>query len=252
LPKLKFIGAGNADELGGVIRLAGGRAGNGFGAGDGLASDRDGFGAGDGLTRGGGNGSGACSTGGGATTAGDGISTGGGASTGAGGGGAGIGGASTGGAGLVGSSAGGNGSAGTGFTGSGAGGGGAVAGGVGRVGGGVTGPGALNAGGANGVAWRLGFGSVGPLFRPPSNSIVTWDGGGSCSDVGSRRIVSSSRRPIVTWTSSETRTARRIRHGFRRGVWPASASIRRTSLSGMVGSLSMPQQEQALLPEQIG
>jgi hypothetical protein len=217
LPKLKSIGAGNADELGGVIRLAGGRVGNGFGAGDGLASGGDGFGAGNGLTRGGGNGSGACSAGGGATVAGGVASTGGGASTGAGGE-AGTGGVSIGGAGLTSSGAGG-----VGFAGSGAGGGGAVAGGAGGAGvgttcaGGVTGAGASVAGGANGVACRLGFGSVGPLFRPLSNNIVTSDGGGSCSGVGSRRIVSSSRRPIATWTSSEISTASLIRQGRRRG-----------------------------------
>jgi hypothetical protein len=209
LPKLKSVGAGNADELGGAIRRAGGRTGNGFGAAGGLASGGDGIGARNGLTRGGGNGSGACSVGAGATVAGGGVSTDGGASTGAGGGGAG-----GGGAGLAGSGADGDGS-GTG--------GGVVAGGAGGAGvgttcvGGVTGVGASVAGGADGIACRLGFGSVGPLFRPLSNSIVTSDGGGSCSGVGSRRIVSSSRRPIATWTSSEISAASLIRQGRRRG-----------------------------------
>lgn len=213
LPKLKSIGAGNADGLGGVIRLAGGRVSNGFGAGDGLASGGDGFGTGNGLTRGGGNGSGTCSAGGGATVAGGGASTGGGTSTGAGGG-AGTGGASTGGAGVAGSGAGGDGSG----TGGGAAAGGASGAGVGTTCvGGVTGAGVSVAGGADGVACRLGFGSVGPFFRPPSNSIVTSDGGGSCSGVGARRIVSSSRRPIATWTSSEISAANLIRQGRRRG-----------------------------------
>lgn len=99
----------------------------------------------------------------------------------------------------------------------------AAAGGVGSTGsggasvGGTTGAGASVAGGADGVACKLGFGSVGPLFRPVSNSIVTSDGGGNCSDVGARRIVTSSNRPIATWTSSETSTASRIRQGRRGG-----------------------------------
>jgi hypothetical protein len=42
---------------------------------------------------------------------------------------------------------------------------------------------------------------------------VTAEGGGSSSDCLSRRIVTSSKMAIAAWISSETRIAKRNRHG---------------------------------------
>ena len=74
----------------------------------------------------------------------------------------------------------------------------AGAGGNGGVGSGVSSDdGVCNDGGADGVACNAGSGSVGPLLRPLSNTIVTAEGGGSSSGLPSRRIVTSSSKPIA-------------------------------------------------------
>lgn len=218
-PKLKFIGAEKPDGFGETACFGGGRTGGGFGTGDG-------------LTTGGGRGMGTRSSVDGATSTGGAGGDGAGASTG-GTGGDGAGG-STGGAG--GDGAGGGGSTGTGGT--------------GGIGSGTASAGGVA--GTDGLACNEGFGRVGPLFRPLSNSIVTAEGGGNCSGLSSRRILTSNRTPIATCSSSEIRTARRIRHGWPRGGRRKNAFPRRDPLNSMPRVLSAPQQEHALLPEQVG
>jgi hypothetical protein len=216
VPKVKFIGAGKSDGFGGAGCLGGGRTAGGRGGS---------------LTAGGGGGTGACSAGG---------AGGGGRTSACGAAGAGSGG----GGGSAGAGSGGVGTARGGGAGDSAGGG------KGGVGSGIFSTGGEGGtGGVEGVAWRSGFGSVGPFFRPLSNSMVTAEGGGSNSGFPSCRIVTSNRTPIATWISREIRTARRIRLDWRRDRRTEIAPMRRDPVSGMPKILSVPQQEQPLLPE---
>jgi hypothetical protein len=218
LPKLKFIGAGKSDGLGGASCRVGRRSGDGFGAGAGFA------GAG-------------CRAGGGGA----------GSPVDAGGGGVGSGGAvGAGGVGAGGVGAGGVGAGGVGAGGVGAGG----VGGSGGVGSGEGGDRGVSGDGvADGMVCRSGSGTVGPWRRPLSNTIVTGAGGGSCSSDGFPRIVTSSNTATMPWISREIRVASRIRHGRRRGGRAANASNRLAPFNGMRRSLSIAQQEHTLLPE---